>query len=258
MAAIRKRIPPLTSPPKATLMGKSYQPPAFSAKGKGYFNAIPNFPADAKIANGVLINRATTLNNPLRRLYLFVDAVETGWTLTGQTSQAQASRSFYPRNMQQGELIIQGVVANQYESDRIVEFVAHHHMSQFNAGVIVQQGLDGNGNYPSVEFKLFRPQRGGTNQTPPMYVDMVITDIESGHERFMNFPTYNLTCKVIYDHLQRDESVDQSTAYWTTVQDVFGAVLPPVLSQGKDAPTGHTKPKKKRQTGPVGPMGPIG
>lgn len=249
MPAIRKNQTPLTPPPVASHIGpKHNQPPAFRATGKGYFNQLPRFPADAKIANGVLVNRATPPSNALHTLYLFVDAVETGWQLSGETTQSQTARNFYPRNMAQDELTISGTVANQYEYDRIVEFIQHHHLSQFNSGLIVAQGLDGNGNYPGVDFKLFRPQAGGTNSVPRMFYTVVITDIAAGHERFMNYPTYQLTAKVTYDHLQKDESVDQSLNYLTTVKDVYGNVLPPVLSNGNSNPKNQKQRGKKKAT----------
>lgn len=246
MAAIRKRIPPpLTPPPHKTLVGpKHNQPPPFRATGRGYFNRLPDFPATERIANGLLKNKATAVTHPLHKIYLFVDAVETGWQLTGKTTQAQTSRNFYPMNMAQDDLVIYGSVANQYEYDRLVEFVLHHHLSQFNPSSQQATTLDGDAAYYACQFQLFRPTSGGTNFSPPMNYGCVITDISAGHERFKNYPTWQMTCKVTFDHLDQGTITSRQLDYWTTFKDVYGDALPPVMSTGKDA---SSQDKKKKQ-----------
>lgn len=241
MAAIKKNKVPVTQAPTASIIGKKGgQPPPFRATGLGWFNKLPTFPADALIANGMLTNMALPKNNKHHRIYLFVNAIETGWALSGQTSQAQASRSFYPHNLAQDQLAIEGAVANQYEFDRISEFVQAHHLSQFNAnaltGTIDQQFYPG-----SLRFALFRPQvDSALNFHKPLLYDVVIENAPAGHKRFMNFPTYTLTCKVVYDHLEDSKpEVENSLRWASTLKDVFGDAKNPKtsMSQGSTHPS---------------------
>lgn len=238
MAAIKKKRVPVTNAPTASIIGKKGgQPPPFRATGLGWFNKLPSFPADELIANGYLINTALAKNNKHHKIYLFVNAMQTGWSLSGQTSQAQTSRSFYPHNLAQDELQIEGAVANQYEFDRLVEFVQAHHLSQFNAnaltGTVDQQFYPG-----SVRFGLFRPQTDASlDFHKPLLYDVVIENTPAGHKRFMNFPTWTLTCKVVYDHLDDSKpEVENSMRWATTLKDVFGDVKNPTsMSTGKNS-----------------------
>lgn len=239
MAAIKSKRVPLTNAPKPTTVGpKGGQPPAFRATGMGYFNKLPRFPADEKIANAYLINKAVGPNDTNRKIYLFVDATETGWQVSGSTTQTQGSRSFYPRNLSQDQLIIQGTVANQYEFDRLAVFVRHHQHSQFSTFAMSIDTTDQHGNYPACDFALFRPQMDqALNTHAPLHYGLVIENMEVGHERFKNFPTYELVCKVTYDYLEDKNDLDQAIGWATSVKDVFGTVKNPSMTHGKDTTT---------------------
>jgi hypothetical protein len=110
--------------------------------------------------------------------------------------------------------------------------------------------LDDHSNYPACEFALFRPQMAQALDThAPLHYSLVIEDMAAGHERFMNFPTYQLTCKVTYDYLEPKHELDQAIAYWTTVKRVYGDVKNPPMSTGKDTPsTNQAKPPKTKGT----------
>jgi len=209
----------------------SAQPPPFRATGRGYFNKLPYFPAGSSNANGSLLNLATGIND-LQKHYLFVNSVETGWTLAGETTQTQGSRSFYPRNLSQDELIIEGMVASQYEYDKLVQFVLHHHTSQFTA-VNLNNTLDGDGNYPGVIFTLFKAANAQLNTFSQMQYMVVITDVSAGAKQFqMAGIPWQLTCKVVYDYLQKQVNVETEIETTVTNAQVFGAVSNPTPSPG--------------------------
>ena len=201
----------------------SGNPPPFRATGLGWFNRYPGFAANANNANASLTNRATSVSNDdLYKCWLFVNAIQTGWKLSGETGQAQLGRVFYPRNLTQDQLSIEGIVASQYEFDKLVEFVQHHHFSQMRPQGVVAQSLDGN-TYPSVDFALFKPANSMTfDGFQPIRYSVVIEDMDAGHERFKNFPTYIMTCKVVYDYLQPQYQIQQDIKSSITRKQIFG------------------------------------
>lgn len=204
------------------------QPPAFRATGKGFFNRLPDFTATEHNANGAITNRATPQRDDgLYKLYLFVNAIQTGWSLAGETAQGQFGRVFYPRNLSQDEFVIEGICANQYEHDKIVRFVEHHHNTQFSSRASVAQSLDGNDNYPGVDFMLFKPVNSALNVFAPMKYQVVITDMAAGAEKFKYAREYTLQCKVIYDYLQRPFHLEDDINKRVTRQQVFGAAVDP-------------------------------
>lgn len=239
MAAIKsnKKVP-LTPPPQTSIVGQKVgQPPPFRPTGQGWFNTVPNFPANELIANGVLVNHGLQPTHKYYKIYLFVNSTETGWNLTGQTTQAQTSRNFYPRNMTQDDLVVTGAVANQYEYDRLVAFVQSSQHSNFSA--LAFTGTQDPRNYPGrTSFKLFRPQKDAALDVfKPLFYDLVITNITAGHKRFMNFPTWQLTCKVVNDHLDGNNTdYETDLNYQISIKDVYGDVKnPSPMSQGKDS-----------------------
>lgn len=206
----------------------SGDPPPFRATGKGWFNRYPDFAASVKNANASLTNRATSQSNDeLYKIYLFVNTIETGWKVSGETGQGPTSRVFYPRNLTQDELVIQGLTASQYEYDKIVQFVEHHHYSQIKPQGLIAQSYDGN-SYPSVDFSLFKPANSQTfDAYTPLRYSIVILNIEAGHERFLNYPTYNLTCKVVYDYLGSQYQIQQDITERINRKQVFGKASNP-------------------------------
>lgn len=209
------------------------QPTAFRATGKGWFNRYPNFAANIGNANASMTNVATSRSNDdLYKIYLFVNAVQTGWKLAGETSQGQLGRIFYPRNLTQDEFAVEGICANQFEYDKLVAFVEHHHYSQMRPQGAVAQSLDAN-NYPSIDFLLFKPANAGTfDGFQPIHYSVVIEEIPAGAERFKNVVPYSLTCKVVYDYRQRPYHIEQDIKSRINRKRVFGAARNPSTSTG--------------------------
>lgn len=206
----------------------SGNPPPFRATGRGWFNKYPNFAANSHNANASMTNIATSKSNDdLYKIWLFVDAVQTGWKLAGETAQGQLGRIFYPRNLTQDQFSIEGTCANQFEFDKIAQFVQHHHYSQMQPQGLVAQSLDGN-SYPAVDFALFKPAASGTfDGFTPLKYAVVIEDFQAGHERFKNVPTYQITCKVVYDYLAPRYKIQQDIKSRIKRQQVFGNATNP-------------------------------
>jgi hypothetical protein len=209
----------------------STQPDAFRAQGKGWFNKLPNYFAHAGNANASMTNKATAQSSKSYKIYLFINSIATGWAVAGEYGQGPMGRVWYPRNLTQDEIAIEGIVANQYEYDRIVQFVEFHHRTQMLPQIEVPPNLNGDSTYPGVDFRLFKPQGGHPlDAFKPLAYLGVVTDVQGGHERFKNFLTYSLTFKVTYDFLGVHEEIDQQMNKLITRQDVFGQASNPVLT----------------------------
>lgn len=199
--------------------------PSFRATGRGYFNALPNFPANAKNSNLLLHNRGLNDGARNHKLWIFCTGISTGWTVSGSYGQSAAARTFYPNNLTQDEITYSGVVANQYEYDRIVEFVLQHHKRALDT---FDQDADPNSPGQStapLEVSLFpylidtgkRTKKGeivyrevygglpgsGFNGSGGAKVQGYITTIQAGHDRFVNAKTFDLTLRVSYDFLSK-------------------------------------------------------
>lgn len=216
-------------------------PPAWRATGRGYYNRIPNFVANAKNANGWLINTGLGRNNRNRDIYVFVTGITTGWDVAGSYGQSSGARTFYPRNLTQQPITIEGIVANQYEFDRIGEFIlAHHHRA---TDIHNPKDLDGT---RAIEFRM-KPYkvRAGTNRKgQPIYryinrglpggnngikVQGYITNWQAGAVRFQNAPTWTCQFQVSYDfmdnpiHLQGEENKILIQNYLKTFGQLYDA-----------------------------------
>lgn len=148
---------------------------------------------------------------------LWLNKVSTGWNLSGSYGQAQKNRIFYPRNLSQQPITIEGQMPNQHEYDKLVMFVKTHHQLALNSGTKVQQALTFA--LPAALIKL-----PGTSLSPyradayydsgsivrryyrHMYVDGYITGIQAGHPRWNFMPKFTMDLLVSYDYL--DEKVE--------------------------------------------------
>ena len=209
----------------------SGNPSPFEATGAGFFNKGKNFAAGKHNANASLTNRATSQSNDkLFKIWLFVNAVQTGWKLAGETAQGQLGRIFYPRNLSQDQFTIEGTVASQFEFDTLARFVESHHQSQIVPQGLIAQSLDGN-SYPSLDFMLFKPANSTTfDGFAPLFYSVVIEEFAAGHERFIHAPDYVLTCKVVYDYLAPRYTIQQKIQDRTTIKQVYGDVTSPTPS----------------------------
>jgi hypothetical protein len=216
--------------------GSIDQKPPFRATGRGFAVDVPDhFKAGQFNSNASLAADVRGSSSP-EKIYLFVNRVSTGWSLSGEHGQTRQSRAFYPRNLSQGDFLIEGIAASQTEFDRLVEFVLGHHMrivgpdhdqvesanqtrsARFMMGTPgayadSKQGPEV-GRFYSTDTGTRRFASPGHPRTyrhaPPIYWDVAITGMAAGHERFKFFPTFQLTCKVLNDHLQSDSDVEFS------------------------------------------------
>lgn len=185
------------------------KPVPFRATGRGYFNRLPRQAATSTTGNAVLTNPGVGPRHPHHKLWLYVTQTQTGWSISGDYGQSPYARTFYPQQLQQDDFIITGVVPNQYEYDRITEFVQRHHDSALQADTSP-------GAFP-LDFKLFpyripvrRDRRGRIVYRyihRGVHLELFIQNHEAGHERFVNAPTWTLPCKVSNDFLQQQRSV---------------------------------------------------
>jgi hypothetical protein len=131
----------------------------------------------------------------------------------------------------QGNVVIKGRVANQYEYDRIVEFAeAHHHnmlgirnstaSSIFGTGMTsgtfnAPGGANQNQGDVGVEFMLLPSttasqwedgsamKKGPYHIQSPMHVSGIITEMRAGAQRFVNSPEFEIGLKVTRDHREQ-------------------------------------------------------
>ena len=222
----------------------SGQPPSFQAKGKGYFNRLPDFPATARNANAVLENKATK-SDTLNKIYMFVDRFHTGWAVAGEMAQTHTSRTFYPRHLSQDDLVIEGQVANQYEYDRLVRFTMHSQNRVLDATDYT--GTD----FLATDFSMFKPQRAHTiDHFRPFKYKVAIINMEAGHERFKNAPAFTLTCKVLFDYTRGQEDVVRILDLKRDYHQIFGDYANPIpfvdnAGGETNAITVQKKPKPK-------------
>lgn len=199
--------------------------PGFRATGRGYFNAIPNFPATQGNSNLMLFNKNQPDNGINQKLWVFCTGISTGWSVAGDYGQSAAARTFYPKNLSQDEITIEGVVANQYEYDRLVEFTLISHRDMLDTF-----DHDTDPNTPeaapsALEMYLYpymidtgqRTKKGeviwrevygglpgaGVAGTYGSKVSGVISGIDAGHDRFVNAKTFTFNFRVTYDFLSK-------------------------------------------------------
>jgi len=204
-------------------------PPAFLARGQGFFNKLPHYPATENNANASLTNLASD-NQSLHKIYLFVDRFTTGWAVAGEYAQTHTSRSYYPRHLSQSDLVVEGQMANQYEYDKLVRYVVHHQHSILSATEYT--GSD----FQAVDFAMFKPPNPNAfDHFRPVKYKIAITHMEAGHERFKNAPAFTLTCKVLFDYTRGREDIVQAIDRKITYRQVFGAFTNPTPHIGETA-----------------------
>lgn len=206
--------------------------PPFRATGRGLNVDKPSFKADEFNSNAVL---TASIEAPegasyLAKFYLFVTRISTGWSLAGETGQALSSRAFYPRNLSQSELLIEGICPSQHEYDKLVEFVQAHHLRIVGNEAAAEIYDDTPNQTSSVNFRMARPgNRAGTyRHAPKIDWDVAITNIAAGHERFVHAPTFQLVCKVLNDRRQPSRDVEFSIMRDLDYQQVFGDLFNPL------------------------------
>lgn len=197
---------------------------SFVATGRGYYNAVPNFPATTANANGLFQNPNYSPQHKNYQMPVFVVGISTGWEVTGQYGQAGSGRTFFPNNLNQNPLTIEGIVANQYEYDRLVEFMLLHQQTATQAFVNdpssgsgpsskaltftlkpykVDTGRKDNNGQPILRtiygsIPGLSAQNGGNGSRVRGYIQTV----QAGHQRFVNAINYTLSLQISYDYSQ--------------------------------------------------------
>jgi hypothetical protein len=211
--------------------------PPFRATGQGLSVVDPGAKAASEITSNASLSANVTAANGskyLEKIYLYVARVSTGWSLSGDFAQALKSRSFYPRNLSQGDFVIEGICPSQDEYDKLVEFVQAHHLRIVDDSTD-QDFSESADQTESVKFRMAPSGRPGTyRHAPKISWDVAVTNIAAGHERFKFQPAFTLTCKVLNDDLQGDDDVEfdimTNLEYKQVFTDAFGDLYHPTAT----------------------------
>lgn len=123
-------------------MARSWTPGAGDVPNpltQGYFVTTP---ATAPDVDGKLANGANAFLEDSRgnRIGMWVNDISADFSLAGSTAQGPTRRDFYPHNFTQPSVKIKGQTTNNYEYNRLAEFIRHTHrdaLSVSSDGVIV-------------------------------------------------------------------------------------------------------------------------
>lgn len=226
-------------------MAKHIQnPPGFRATGQGYYNKLPDYAANATTGNGLFINYGLNPTNKNYQIYTFVTGITTGWSIAGDYGQSASARTFYPKNLSQDAITIEGIVANQYEYDRLTEFMIAHQ----TRAVDVHNPKDTDPTR-ALEFRMrpFRVPAGRDKKGNIVYryinrglpdgdngikVQGYVLNWAAGHTRFVNAPRWTCDLKVTYDflsnpvHLQGEMNQILEHDYIQTFGQLYKQVTP--------------------------------
>lgn len=154
---------------------------------------------------------------------LWLTKVTTGWHLSGNFGQSQKNRIFYPHNLSQAPITIEGQMPNQYQYDRLVYFIKRHHGTALNGTGSVQSPLTfalpaalmplPGKNLGTYSHSAYGPSTDTywdgdkivKRYYRSMYVDGYITGIKAGHPRWNFAPKFTMDLMVSYDYI--DEKV---------------------------------------------------
>lgn len=112
---------------------------------------------------------------------LWVYEVESGFEMAGTRAQSAQKRDFYPHNFVQPALKVRGQTANNYEFNRLSEFVR---FAQRRGVFYGEHGLD----RPTIDFVLFgngvKTARGHKGEHQALKLEGIIPTIPRGARRF--------------------------------------------------------------------------
>jgi hypothetical protein len=94
----------------------------FARIDRGYVVKTPDFRPDA---GGEAINGANAYLEDLdgNRVWLWVNDISSDFSMVGSTGQSKKRRTFFPHNFAQPSVNISGQTPNQYQYNRLAEFV---------------------------------------------------------------------------------------------------------------------------------------
>lgn len=177
-----------------------------------------------------LWNNGLKKDDPWYGMHLWLTKVSTGWNLGGSYGQSRNNRIFYPRNLSQQHITIEGQMPNQHQYDRLVRFVRTHHETALDRNDTLATQSPVTFALPEALWPLpyVGPKRIkssyrndayyiGTGQHRQvvrryyrsMYVDGYIVGIRAGHPRWNFAPRFTMQLLVSYDNI--DEKVELAT-----------------------------------------------
>jgi len=175
------------------------EPSPYQARNlKKVNNHNPHVIPNGNNAPAFLTNMALPSSDGMHKIYLWIDEIETGWHMSGSVSQSAYSKNFYPKNASQMPVIIRGFMPNQYQYDRLVQFVTTHHMTVLNGNV-----------FQPLVFKM-KPLtiKARNGKQTKIYLgknlQCFIDSISAGHQKFTYAPRFELSMTVIKDQKDKD------------------------------------------------------
>lgn len=168
-------------------MAKSWTPDADRGFGgridKGYFVKSPDVSPDQRGESSRRSN-AYLRDSDDNRVWMWVNDINANFAMSGSTAQSKKLRSYFPHNFAQPSITLSGQTPNQYQYNRLAEFVRKcHAQSVLNSNentirLVVLAGGE--------ETK--RPiVRGHRNS---IYLDGYISNMPRRAERFINAPEF--------------------------------------------------------------------
>lgn len=181
--------------------------------------AWPAIAPDESTRTGWLTNKSLDPSDDYYTQNLWITRVAQGWKLNGVTGQTQKDRIFYPNNLSQVPITIEGIMPNQLEYDKLVKFIMTHHTSAVSdtgtgatANAVtftLPQGLLDLPNGPMSSYRADAFMSAGKivrRYYRQMLYDGFITSIIAGHQRFTYAPTFTMQMVISYDYI--DERVE--------------------------------------------------
>lgn len=149
-----------------------------------------------RTANAKLENVALDPSEANQSIPLWVHNVQTSYSMIGSRSQGPGNRTFYPRGVAHGNLIITGVAPTPYFYDKLVEFLTTQMTFALDANVDFEGAWvdqNANGTLP-IKFTLqgSNGKDQGYHNHKPIQVSGYIPRIEAGATRFQMSREYTL------------------------------------------------------------------
>lgn len=190
---------------------------------QGYFQRSPNKSADATNASGCLTDPDGQF------VYLWIHQIESGFQVGGQYAQSANKADWHARNFIQPRFKITGQTANQYEYNRLAEFIRVSQNkslrfgrddSQSNTTKLVIYGAESN---PTGVGSM--PSKKGRE---PHVLYGHILNIERRATRFVNAPEYSFEFQIAFAYkglFTQDRTASASLRRLAPWMDIFKNVV---------------------------------
>jgi hypothetical protein len=124
----------------------------FGRIGRGYVVRLPNMAPDE---GGNAKNQANAYLEDAqdgKRVFMWVNAYEADFAMSGTTAQSKKRREFFPHNFAQPTLNITGQTPNQYQHARLAEFIRRHQkLSAISDKHVLNLKITGGGEHTAQE-----------------------------------------------------------------------------------------------------------